>query len=478
MEASDGDVADSEGSLRVGRILALGAMAVAFVLVLFVLFGGNGGHTYTFQFETGGQLVTGNQVLVAGQPIGKIDGLSLTDDGTAEVDVTVDQPLHQGTTAVVRATSLSGVANRYISVTPGPNSEDELEDGATITSEETTSPVDLDQLFNTLDDETRANLQKVIAGSATLYNGNNEEARAAYKYFAPALQSGQRLLSELTRDEQVFSEFLGSGSRILGAVAERRDDLSALTQNGNEALSAIAAENEALDRSLAALPPALRQANTTFVNLRAAFDDLDPLVETSKTATKDLPQFLRDLRPVAQRAVPVVNDLRTAVANPGPDNDLTDVLRLAPKVQSKAQIASNSTINAMDQTQDEVEFARAYTPELMALVTRLGQTSAYYDGNGHYLRAMPTATGTFSYRSGTSELEPMYEFPDDMFDFFRDSNPAYETYAGPGDALEEGGFARCPGAGSQIAEDGSTPFLDGVGGDCDVNDFVIPVAAP
>ena len=91
---------------------------------------------------------------------------------------------------------------------------------------------------------------------------------------------------------------------------------------------AIAAENEALDRSLAALPPFLRQANTTFVNLRAALDDLDPLVATSKRATKDLPQFLRELRPVAEQAVPVVSDLRTAVAKPGPDNDLTDVLRL------------------------------------------------------------------------------------------------------------------------------------------------------
>ena len=62
----------------------------------------------------------------------------------------------------------------------------------------------------------------------------------------------------------------------------------------------------------------MRQANTTFVNLRAALDDLDPLVETSKPATENLPQFLRDLRPVAEKAVPVVNDLRGAVAVPGP----------------------------------------------------------------------------------------------------------------------------------------------------------------
>ncbi len=92
----------------------------------------------------------------------------------------------------------------------------------------------------------------------------------------------------------------------------------------------------------------MRQGNTTFVNLRAALDDLDPLVETSKKATRDLPAFLRDLRPFAQRAVPVVTDLRIAIATPGPNNDLTDVLRLAPRVQAKAEDASREQIQAMN----------------------------------------------------------------------------------------------------------------------------------
>ena len=71
----------------------------------------------------------GNQVLVGGQPIGTVDGITLTDDAQAEVEITVDEPLHEGTTAIVRATSLSGIANRYVSIAPGPNSEPELPDG-------------------------------------------------------------------------------------------------------------------------------------------------------------------------------------------------------------------------------------------------------------------------------------------------------------------------------------------------------------
>ena len=47
-----------------------------------------------------------------------------------------------------------------------------------------------------------------------------------------------------------------------------------------------------------ALPGALRQANTTFHNLRPALDDLDLLVNAAKPATKNLAPFLRQLQPV------------------------------------------------------------------------------------------------------------------------------------------------------------------------------------
>jgi phospholipid/cholesterol/gamma-HCH transport system substrate-binding protein len=472
LQGNDEEAAEDGRTVKFARVLVVVALIAGAVAIGFILFGGDNGHKYKLLFETGGQLVKGNQVLVGGQAIGTVDDLTLTDDGQAEVEITVDEPLHEGTTAVIRSTSLSGIANRYVSVAPGPNSNEELEEGSVLTTEETTSPVDLDQLFNTLDEETRASLQKVVQGSAVWYSGNAEEAREAAKYFAPALQSTERLLAEVNRDQRVLSEFLVSGADVLGAIAERRSDLSALTENANVALGAIAAENEALDRSLAALPPFMRQADTTFVNLRAALDDLDPLVATSKRATKDLPQFLADLRPVAEKAVPVVSDLRTAVAKPGNDNDLTDVLQLLPRVQAAASDASREQIQAMNATQDDVDFALPYMPELLGFVGKLGQVAGYYDFDGHYLRVMPGATGAFNYNTATEELDPIYSSPGQMFDFFT-------GYAGPGDAFDSTGFLKCPGGASQNAEDGSAPFIPAsVGADCDPTDMLIPVAAP
>ena len=58
----------------------------------------------------------------------------------------------------------------------------------------------------------------------------------------------------------------------------------------------------------------MRRADTTFVNLRATLDDLQPLVDESKPVAKKLRPFLAELRPLARDARPTLRDLSRARA--------------------------------------------------------------------------------------------------------------------------------------------------------------------
>ena len=439
----------------VARVLSAIGLLLGCALVAIVLFGGSGGHAYRLLFQNAGQIVTGNQVLVAGQPIGSIDDVSLSDSSEAVLTISVDEPLREGTTAVVRATSLSGVANRYVSITPGPKSAPLLADGATIDRSHTTSAVDLDQLVNTFPPKTRLALRNVIQGSAAVYDGNTNGARSTIKYLAPSLQASERVFAELNRDSYAFSQFLVEGSRTLKDIAARRADLSALTANANQALGAIASQGGALDTSLVAAPPTLRQANTTFVNLRAALDDLTPVVNEAKPATKDLAPFLRKLRVVAERAVPVVHRLRFAISRRGKANDLTDLLRELPAAQRSASKNVPRAIKALDASQPTIELMRPYAPDLAAFVAKFGQDTSYYDANGHYARVSTAEANLFHYCTAgdanprcasaggpyaTGELAPI---------------PPSQQFRG----LSVGPFTRCPGGATQpIAR--SNPFTD------------------
>jgi phospholipid/cholesterol/gamma-HCH transport system substrate-binding protein len=468
------------GRSPVGRLAALGALIIIALTVAYLLLGGgNGGNHYKLVFETGGQLVKGNEVLIGGQPVGTIDDLGLTDNAQAEVDVTVDRPLHEGTSAVIRSTSLSGIANRYISITPGPDNSPELGDGAIITQVDTTAPVDLDQLFNALREPERKALQDIIQGSAVVYGGPDyekgilegaEDANETYKYLSPSLVATDRLLQELGRDEGVLTDFLVNGASVVGAVAERRDDLSGLVSNSNEALGAIASQNQAFDRALVALPPALRQANTTFFNLRDALDDLDPLVNTSKTATKNLAPFLRQLKPVVKKSVPVFHDLRRAVDRRGKSNDLADAAGDLASLESRASGAIPAAVSAMQQSDHVLRFLRPYSPDIFNAIGGLDRAAGYYDADGHYLRTVPSGMGIFRYTGGPPpNLDPI-----PVSEIF---SPLDYGVFGTGNYKV---FHRCPGGATQPVA-GSNPFLDGGAltagppfppGDCDPSDVL------
>jgi phospholipid/cholesterol/gamma-HCH transport system substrate-binding protein len=425
------------------RIAAIAALAAAVILLAIVYLGGDSGHKYTLLFQNAGQLVPDNQVLIGGAPVGSVESIELTDDNLAAINVKVDQQLHEGSTAIIRATSLSGVANHYVSISPGPNSNPELDDEAELGLASTTTPIDIDQFFNTFPPTTRRGLEEFIKGNAQIfeYQGKSGNANDAYKYFGPALNRTGAFAGELNADQRLLERFVVSSSQLATTVASRGSELESAFANADTAFDAIATQNLALDQTLRRLAPVMRQANTTFVNLRAAFGDLEPLVETAKPATKDLAPFLAELRPVLSKFVPFMRNLRLSVARPGFANDAAELLTMLPTVEQRASRAFPHSEEAIAAFQPNLNFIRAYTPDIFNGFGKLGLAAGYYDGNGHYLRAATALQNLFSYEGGT--LKPISKA--EQFD---DLAPLAETRR------------RCPGGGTQPAPDGSNPFVN------------------
>src|SRR3954452_12714436 len=436
--------------MTLARGLAVGALAVAVVVAVLVLTGGSK-HEYTLVFQSAGQLVKDNDVQIGGRRIGRVADIKLDDQNLAEVRIQVDEPyapLHAGTTATIRSGSLSGVANRYISLAPGPNSAPQLDDGTKLGLDKTTTSVDLDQLFDTLDPKTRKSLQQVIRGSAEQYQGKGKKANQALKYFNPALSTTSRLVNELDRDQQSLQDFIIYNARATTARAERRGDISNLVSNANTTSGAIASESDSLNRALKALPLTLRQANTTFVNLRSTLDALAQLVTASKPVAPKLAPFFRQLRPLLTEARPTIKDLRTLISRPGTGNDLIDLLRKQPRLTQVAPPAFKHTVKGLQQGTPVLQFIRPYAPDLIGWFRDFGQTTANYDANGHFARISPIVNA--------------FQFTD---------NPAGGTLTAlkPSErqvGLQSGKIRRCPGSATQAADDGSNPYAP-EGSDCD-----------
>src|SRR6476659_1812706 len=126
--------------MTAARGVALFALVAVIAAVAVVLLRDGNSTTYRLRFQNAGQLVKDDDVQVGGRRVGSIREINLTDDNQAEITVEVEEPyapLHVGTSATIRATSLSGVANRYINLTLGPNSAPKIDDKGLLTAANT-----------------------------------------------------------------------------------------------------------------------------------------------------------------------------------------------------------------------------------------------------------------------------------------------------------------------------------------------------
>jgi phospholipid/cholesterol/gamma-HCH transport system substrate-binding protein len=424
---------EEAGPATAVRVLAGAGLLLVAVFVAVLLFTGGGGYRITAEFVNAGQLVKGGEVRVAGAAVGTVDNIDVSQNGMAEVTFSVNgdyAPLRRGTRAIIRPSSLSGIANRYIDLQLGPADGQKIDDGGRLGADQTATAVELDEVFSLFDKDTRRSLQNVIKGSAVTVRGRGKQLRRGIHYLNPALSTGARLFEELTRDDPLLRRFLVDSSTLVNTLASRRDDLTGVVRNLNSTFGALGGQQQALADSVGRLPPFLRRANTTFVNLRAALNDVDPLVNAAKPVARRLGPFLHQARAFASDGRPTIRDLSRTIRRPGSTNDLIELIDSFPSLSHVA--LDNQTVNgasrrgafpettaALNAAAPTIAFARPYTPDFVGWLDDFSTTGAY------------DALGSFS-RAWINLSELLY---------------------GPGPKTHQ--YRRCPGANEMPASDGS-----------------------
>src|SRR4051794_38706528 len=128
---------------RAPRGVAIVALLLIAAVVAWLLLRSNP-HEYRLIFPSAGQLVKGDVVRVGGTGVGSVTKVGLSDDDQAQIDIAVKDsygPLHQGTTATIRAEGLTGVASRYVDINPAPEFKPVIDDHSIIKGDKTTSIV-------------------------------------------------------------------------------------------------------------------------------------------------------------------------------------------------------------------------------------------------------------------------------------------------------------------------------------------------
>ncbi|HEX3692517.1 MAG TPA: MlaD family protein [Solirubrobacteraceae bacterium] len=251
---------------------------------------GRHGFRLKAQFATAVNIAPKSPVRIAGVNVGQVTGIQ-RNGNTGVVSMEISSgglPIHRDATAKIRARILLE-GNWFVDLQPGTPSSPTVSSGYTIPSTQTADPVQLDQILDALNSDTRANLQTfLIEYGAALTRKPTAAQNAAQNPAVRGLNAAQAL-NKTYRDSPQALEGGAIVNQAFGGVEEH--DLSHLisgvegftaklnvheqqlgewVSNFNTFLGTLASQSSALATTVAELPGTLSEAGSAFANFTAA----------------------------------------------------------------------------------------------------------------------------------------------------------------------------------------------------------------
>jgi phospholipid/cholesterol/gamma-HCH transport system substrate-binding protein len=251
----------------VTRILVAVAFALScfgLLLFLWLAFGGPiplkpESYRFTVPFDEATQLAVESDVRISGVSVGKVKRIDLDDQGFAEATIEIEEryaPIPSDTRAILRQKTLLG--ETYVELTPGSDDASSLPEDGDLPVAQVSDAVQLDEIFRTFDDRTRAAFQAWMQGQAAALRGRGDDLSVAIASLDPFAEEAERALRILDTQDRAVQQLVRDSGETFEALSERRGQLSGLISNAQQVFATTAARNEDLADTFEAFPTFLR----------------------------------------------------------------------------------------------------------------------------------------------------------------------------------------------------------------------------
>jgi phospholipid/cholesterol/gamma-HCH transport system substrate-binding protein len=294
------------------------ALVVA-ALVAFVL-GGGDQKTLTADFPRAVSLYVGSDVRVLGVPVGTVD--SVTPSGTRVIvtmhyDAKVQVPANAK--AVIISPSIVG--DRFVQLTPAYSGGQVLADGASLQQNRTAVPLELDQIYSSLDDLT----------TALGPNGANQKGALTDLLDTTAANFGGQ--------GEKFHRTIENFGKLSGTLADNKDNLFGSVRELEGFVRTLARN----DRTVRTFNQSLAQVSTM---LKGERGDLAASLHHLGTAMKQVSGFVRDNREILGKNITGLDEVTQVLVKQR--KALAETLQDAPLALNNLALTYNPQAGTLD----------------------------------------------------------------------------------------------------------------------------------
>ena len=438
--------------------IAAGLLLVAALVAATASGEGDDGGDYKVRayFDNAGFLVNGEEVRIAGATVGTVDEVTVSLPGepvrrngdeepgkaVAVLKITDSgfQDFLTDASCLIRPQSLLG--EKYVECEPTqprapetqpPPALEQIPDGEIgagqyrLPIENNGKQIDLDLVNNITRQPEVERFRLILNDLGAGLAARGPDLAAVIRRADPALQQTDKVLATLAKQNQQLAQLAQDSDTILQPLSEQRQHLAGFIRNAATAGTAAAERRDDIVAGFDEFPNALRELQSTMVELRRFAEQATPVAVNLRKAAPGLTDATRALRPFSKAATISLTNLGDTTEASADDLAASSpVIRQLRKVGVKA-IPGARNLNQLLMTLRKT----GGIDYLMNFILNSSNTFNGFDEFGHYLRAQLQITNCVDYsdivvtgcQANWSQLVPsaataasIYDVPDDAAD--------------------------------------------------------------
>jgi ABC-type transporter Mla subunit MlaD len=254
-------------------------------------------------FDNASSLVNGEDVKIAGVPVGVVSGMDVTDDKKAAVTLQINKkeftPFKDDAHCTIRPQGLIG--EKFVECVPGSAASPALRkiehgDGKgerLLPVQDTSSPVDLDLVNDIMRLPYRERFAILLNELGTGLAGRGADLNEVVHRANPALRETDDVLEILGHQNRVLARLARDSDQALAPLTREREHFADFIVQANRTGEATAERSADIRLGIHRLPAFLRQLRLLMVDLEGLADQGTPLLTNVNQAAPALGRLIK-----------------------------------------------------------------------------------------------------------------------------------------------------------------------------------------